>query len=109
MVLNVSPAPPIPIPGVNKSLLSGGKKKEGNITLLMVLHDVYEKSKKCEQKNCKIYESGPLQSRCSDGGDRNPGGGVILPEARGGPWANILMDIYIYTYICTVFTAIPLY
>ena len=56
-----------------------------------------KKSKKCEQKTSKSYENGAMGGRSSDGGDQNPGGGVILPEARGGPWANILIDNrYIY-------------
>ena len=69
-----------------------------NITLLMVLHDLYGKVKKVRAKKSNIYENGALGSRCSDGGDRNPGRGVILPEAQGGAWANILIDIYIYIY-----------
>ena len=37
--------PPIPIPGVSKSLLPGGKKMEKNICL-MIFYDLYEKGKK---------------------------------------------------------------
>ena len=51
------------------------------------------------QKTSNIYENGALGGRSSDGGDQNPGGGVILPEAGGGgPWANILIDIYIHSF-----------
>ena len=57
-----------------------------------------EKSKKCEQKKNNIYENGALGSWCSDGGDRNPGRGVILPEAQGGGMGQYI-DRYIYIYI----------
>ena len=46
----------------------------------------------------KIYENGALGGLSSDGGERNPGGGDILPEARGG----MGQYIYIYIYICSV-------
>ena len=52
-----------------------------------------------QAKNIKIYENGALGGRCSDGGDRNPGGEVILLEAPGGQWANILIDVYIYIQV----------
>ena len=61
----------------------------------MVLHDLYGKVKKMRAKKSNIYENGALGSRCSDGGDRNPGRGVILPEARGGAMGQYI-DRYIY-------------
>ena len=57
-----------------------------------------QKSKKCGQKASNIYENEALGGRSSDGGERNPGGGVILLEAWGGhgPIYNIYIFIYIY-------------
>ena len=74
--------PPSPSLASAKISYQGAKQIEKNTFLMVSIISLT--TKKCGQKAGNIYENGALGGRSSDGGDQNPGGGVILPEAQGG-------------------------